>query len=232
MIIVANGQPRSGSTLVYNITRLIALSKGRLGTTAGMNPPQVNQWIKDRREGKAADFDVIKCHYYIPHHGRLVDMRLLYTYRNPLDALASSTRVKGAVFEKMGYDLFIGGLHYDYSHYCAMAHVDTVGRLMIKYEDLQADVRRFIIHIADRMGIRLTTAGVHSIADELAVDRMKKLADSVEVDSTTQIRRGHIGPKLGAPNGWREQLPPWIIERVRTEFRHWLAESWPALLEY
>lgn len=234
MIVVINGQPRSGSTLAFNIVRLIALAKGRLRQSSGTNPPALDRWIANEAvAGK--QIDLFKCHYWVPRSTG-IGLSLIYTYRNPLDVIASSVRVpdKRHVFEASGYDPFIAGLHYDYSHYCAMQMLASADYnqwlLQIRYFEMHADPLNTVGRIAKHLGIRLSEGAAASIVDELAVDRMKNLADNVDVDEATQIRRGHISETMGVPGAWRT-LPAEIVRRIREEFRFWIEDQWPYLME-
>lgn len=247
MIVVVNGMPRSGSTFAFNIAREILMRNGMLKVDGGATASDIIKKLHDYHTIPTTSTPVItddvvregvelyKCHYFIPptcpYCNRKV--KLIYTYRNPLGALASSIRVKREVFEKMGYDLFIGGLEYDYSHWCAMmwafcTSLTSHQKIAQRYEDFMRDPFYALAYpITQLLDIKVDDFELHEIIRLFSPKKMREVSESVtpgSVDVETHLRYNHISEDLGNPDSWRTVLPAEIVERVKTQFASWMRE--------
>jgi hypothetical protein len=94
MLVICNGMERSGSTLQYNIARLIVETKG-LGRSEGY-PFKQGEWEKGaailQQWQLCSDWVVIKAHSIHPKLESLArdkNTRVLYIFRDPRDVAAS-----------------------------------------------------------------------------------------------------------------------------------------------
>jgi hypothetical protein len=233
MIVVINGMPRSGSTLAFNVTRALASAANRLNEAipSAMTQSDIHHFLWDQR---ADAFDpsiaVVKCHYFVPPLDPMMNrhVRMVYTYRNPMDALYSSTQVpeKTKVMRHMGYEPFIGGLEFDYSHCLSMLWMNSEYQLMLRYEDFVDQVAEGMVYpIAAFLDLPRTTELCKKIADEFAVERVRRLtSEQAGADMVTQFRRDHVSANLGRPGMGAKKLPKAIVERLRVQFHMWMKE--------
>lgn len=233
MIVVINGQPRSGSTLAFNVTRALASAGSRLNEDfpSAMTQSQLHHFLWRERD---ATFDpaiaVVKCHYFIPPLDLMMNrhVKMVYTYRNPLDALYSSTQVpeKTKVMRHLGYEPFIGGLELDYSHWLSMLWMNRESKLMLRYEDFVDRVAENMVQsIALFLGLPSTNEICEEIANQFSAERVRSLtADQIGADMVTQFRRGHVSADLGRPALGEKKLPKEIVDRLRTQFHMWMKE--------
>jgi hypothetical protein len=239
MIIVVNGMPRSGSTLAFNIAREILRRHDMLGRFGGASASDINNALHECHRSPPApsrQIELYKCHYFIPPTCPFCNrnVRVIYTYRNPLGALASSIRVKSEVFEKMGYELFLGGLEYDYSHWCAMMWVFNNSmmnyqKIIERYEDFVKDPFNCLAYPISRMlDIKCDDRELKEITEMFSSERMRQMSDVIlpgHMDAVTHLRYNHISEDLGDPDAWRKILPSEIVDRVKLQFAEWIKEG-------
>ena len=232
MIVVVNGQPRSGSTLAFNIARRLAERFGTVSEVGGATASRIQELLDWEAENPTDAISVFKCHYFIPMPRHFYNVKLIYTCRNPLDVLTSSMRVpeKAVVFEKMGPAPFIGGLEFDYSHFCSMINLPLHTKTMCRYEDFYNDTNEGLaLQISILMGFHTSTGMLQEIVDEFSKEKMKQIGDAMfdtaaKVYPETHIRAGHVSKSFGAPGSWRGNLSPELEERVRHQFKMWMKE--------
>ncbi len=221
MITVVNGMHRSGSTYIFNIVKgIYSHSYSQFGFTS-IGAKYVNEYIlrtiEDRdnlREDRALLF---KTHNYIPHSQsayQTANMRYpgmarsIFTYRNPLDILAS--------LMLLPVNRQPAAQHIDpITEECTeFMHIRFKGEcLMLKYEEFKDDPS-IVRTVADHLGLLTHLEPDHKvfreIFDSLSIDKMKAISDSVvlgKIDQGTELRSGHISEYKGVPGYWREVLP-------------------------
>ena len=233
MIVIINGMPRSGSTLAFNVTRRLVQISGRLNESfpAAMTQSGLHRFLLNARSDPLDhSIAVVKCHYFIPPFDCAMHrhVKIIYTYRNPLDAMYSSIKIpeKAKVFEKMGYEPFIGGLELDYSHWLSMIWMPMTIKTMLRYEDFAGRVATNMVEpIAGFLGLYIDSMTYQSIANEFAVERVRNMTQDQHVaDSVTQFRPGHVSKGLGKVGRGAEHLPPVIAARIRLQFEMWMKE--------
>ena len=188
MIVMCNGMPRSGSTMQYNMVRILLLATGRAtahGFTAsrqahthGVSDEQMRAW------GTEDHFHVVKMH---EAHPLLTDLaqaneaRVCYIYRDLRDVAASSKRAFGQRGEGL-----LQAVGEAYRHYVdlSVARAEAPGRfLWQRYEDVLADLKPAVAQAATFLDLALDDEGLAAAADLCSVERAAAACDEV---------RGHL----------------------------------------
>lgn len=193
-IIFSDGMPRSGSTLVFNIARLILQSDPDRKLSTG--------WVRDARRLPPADIYLIKTHGLNPVDAWRAS-RIIYSYRDPRDALVSHARKFGTVPTIDTCRQWIRDFDFAKKH----AH------LMLRYETAMSDLPRTIDRIAGLLKMPVDT---REIAEGLPGDPAKRRGQ----DKETLFFEGH---RTGTEAGdWREVLAPALQSQISEEFGPWL----------
>lgn len=210
MLVVCNGGHRTGSTLAYNIVRLIFETKGIGHALGGF---EVDQALIERHANQG-DWRVVKTHLWVPETS-WDNVRILCTYRNPLDVAASLVRKPPPVNEDRVYEL----LTKQREVIKALQHrTDT---LFLRYEEMYREMQCWIREIARFVGVETTADEMARIRESLSIDQVIRFCNSLEADAadeTTQWRRGHVSPTRGEPGAWKTVLSPECVEKIRREF--------------
>jgi len=222
MLILVCGMHRSGSTLVWQITRMLLADRPNV-----LYPRHTT--IDDFRAA-AADSDVTlmaKVHFRpayrdvaFPQEGALY----LYTYRDVRDAVASLYRKgrfavgspqRGPAQSRMLTRREMAG---DVL-WTSMANVWTA-----KYEDFRDDIPGLIHSLADMLGATVDEERVAAIAADVDIEAQQERARAALVsgiDAGNRITANHITD--GRSGAWRETLTDDEVAAVEAESAGWLA---------
>lgn len=203
MIIVCNGGYRTGSTLAYNICRLVASRAGLMVNALGCSHDHLVELCLGH-----FGFWVAKSHFFVPLQC-LPHLRIVYTCRRPLAVAASLKLWK----PHQDDDWIVSELR----RQRAMTEYlsDCQDTLVIPYDQLVSNMEVTIKDIAAHMGIGIGEDQVVRIKDELAVVRIKELSQAIPPgrhDPITQFRHNHI--QDGGDDYWRKILSPALVERI------------------
>ena len=221
MLVLVCGMHRSGSTLVWQITRLLLEGQPVL-----RNPRDVE--LKDFA-GAAADPDdllMAKVHYRptfaeeeFPRDGAIY----LYTYRDLRDAIASLYR-KGRYTKR---DPRRGPRNSRLTARRELAGNDMwtsmPGVWIAKYEDFRDDVPGLVRNLATTLQIDLTEERLAAICAEVGIDAQKQRVQAalvVGIDEDSRITQNHITD--GREGAWRDTLTEGELGAIELESGAWL----------
>ena len=170
MILICNGMPRAGSTLQYNLARLV-IEESALGEAHGYYAKDDYQhslrlfasWRRDCR------FHLVKTHDLLPIVGeaqRSEAISVCYIYRNLFDVAASLKRKFKLEDEPLltRLDDMIA-VHDEL--------IKIPGTLVQRYEDVVAALPNAVCQIANLVGVALESEAIHRIADRCSLTSMK-----------------------------------------------------------
>lgn len=222
MLILVCGMHRSGSTLVWQITRML------LSDRPNIQYPR--HTTIDDFHAAAADPGVTlmaKVHFRpayrdvtFPREGALY----LYTYRDVRDAVASLYRKgrfpvgstqRGQAQSRMLTRREMAGD----ALWTSMASVWTA-----KYEDFRDDVPDLIRSLAEVLGVTVDEARVAAIAADVDIEAQRDRARAALVsgiDAGDRITANHITD--GRTGAWRDTLTDEEVASVEAESAEWLA---------
>jgi hypothetical protein len=135
-LIVSAGMPRSGSTLLFNILRLILQSKYGTDFYSGLEPSQVTTL--------SAKSYLLKVHELTDFHLHFSD-KMFYTFRDMRVAAVSNSKKFNVPITMELFDNWMIQFELAQSH----------GAYMIQFEDLIRDVPWYIEDIAFALGISI-----------------------------------------------------------------------------
>lgn len=240
MIIACNGMLRSGSTLQYNMVRLLVEAAG-VGKSEGYyTAAELDDKKADLRSwGADARYHVIKLHDFYPDTARMVGegvMKVCYIYRDIRDVAASAKRKWGhrgkALIEitDEAIDIYrkIRGME---------------GILVQRYEQVMAGKEEAVREISSYLGLKVSDNVIKNICEELSIENVKKFTDRgaslykfiflakkiglpVSVyDSKTLLHKSHISENRGAVGTWHNTLTADEVKSIVDRHRDWLKEE-------
>ncbi len=219
---------RSGSTLVWQITRQLVDGQPGLRNPRGVEPEEF-----PAAAANPDDLLLAKIHYRgnlkesdFPDEG----VRYLYTFRDPRDVVASLFRkgrfkpdnpkrgpqnsrliarreIKGDGFWRARKQLWVG-----------------------RYEDFQGDVPGLVRNVADFLGIDITDERVAEIARDVDIEQQQERvweSRTSGVDPDLRVTANHITD--GRHGAWRDTLTPEETAAIETECAAWLVAHGYAL---
>jgi hypothetical protein len=200
-LIYSAGMPRSGSTLLFNILKILIEEKYQ-------GEKIVTGWTEDAFNFPKADVYLVKTH----HLHRFDTMRAyktIYTFRDIRDVLVSRLRKFNAkpTIEIVRYyieqDIF------------ARKHAN----LCLKYEDIMANQGNAIEQIKSVFRISIPTIDI--IKQLPSINESEGLDN--KHDSNSLLYKNHItGTKKGE---WHTILNEKLLDQIHHEFKWWLKEN-------
>jgi hypothetical protein len=199
-IIYADGMPRSGSTLLFNIIRLVLLSNPDCRLSSG--------WVRDARNLPAANTYLIKTHS-LNALDTLRSNKTFYSYRDLRDALVSLLR-KGGETPSMK-------TAHQWVEWFEAARKNA--HLMVRYEDMTADVPAVVRLVAAEFGYEVDVDDIVSRLPTGAPDRSSRAPYS----PTTLLHQAH---KTGTASGeWRTLFEPAFRRQINSELGWWFEQN-------
>jgi len=198
-LIFSAGMPRSGSTLLYNILRLILEEQYGDDLTHG--------WVEDLKTIPGKKVFLIKTHS-LDLHDRRRASKIFYTFRDIRDVMVSRWKK----FDKEpGMDMV---RYYIRQYQFAKKHADMV----IQYEAFTEHIPDYIRQIAQTLNYPVD---VDTITNKLP--DIKTNAPN-QYDSGKSLLHGNhaTGTKK---EEWKELLPESLQQQIHKEFDWWLKEN-------
>jgi hypothetical protein len=231
MIVVCNGMQRSGSTLMFNLIRIV-LEKTRKGRRVYKRHP-----LDDLIAMKGDDplHILTKRHYVdLPKYvNRRSKVRFLFTYRHPVDVAASHLRIPEHAYWDL--DQLFETLDRDYQDWqdaCALPDLCKTIEYTTLYNDTQKELYGAI------SWLRINGRGLRNIVDKAVSDfdprkvrvRAKKV---VKADPVTQLRPQHVSATLGNTdrNAVLSAMPRDMVQELQSRYHAWI-DAVPAWKPY
>lgn len=197
--VIVNGPRRTGSTLVYNIARLILLEVG--GVAHGVLPAESAADLV-KSEPKPS---IVKVHNWFASYPHTeVSYVHLFTWRDPADTLASHL----AFPETRDLDAALDEIRDG-----ARAYVEAQRRRdtrLIHYENLFAHLEGGIYAIGTMLGFDVSPALAEKICaavDPAATRAYTMLLKDGNPDPWTELRYAHVSDTLGHPGRGKTLTP-------------------------
>ncbi len=198
-LILSGGMQRSGSTLLFNILKLVLSHDKQKVLSAG--------WVHDIERLPAGDIYLIKLHHINWLRG-LRAAQVFYTYRDLRDALVSFSRK----FDQPTIELarkWIADFQW------AERHADR----MIRYEDLIGNLEEVVSCL---MGDLHISAPVQEIIANIPDDKSGQNRDGRHSMETLF----HSGHRTNTRTGeWRRELDSDLLDRLHSEFDWWFLKN-------
>lgn len=198
--ILTAGMSRSGSTLLFNMVRLLCKETGCL---------VYSTYYRDYQADRQCEWTVIKLHGYLDSFHRKADF--IFTPRRDMrDAVASAIRIKGIPNTRAAVEAYadkIIRLH----HGAWREHSDYE----IPYELVIWNKRPHLVNIASVLGI------------DVDIDRVLEKIDAIKgngtedgYDNETIMLHNHITD--GRVGSFRDQLSAETVEFLNEKYSEWL----------
>lgn len=211
ILILSAGMPRSGSTWMYNVLRLLLNSWPGIGSRLGAG------WYQDIDRMMGNPYVLLKLHF---HTGVLCDKAhaVFYSYRDIRDALASQQRRFGGEASMQWADEYVR------SHEQWMLRADYV----MKYEDMLYDKPGIVAGLARSIGERFpapswTAAATWSVEEIIAeIEGMSYESPGPKNPDYNEVTLFHPRHMTDGRRGsWRETLDPGLAAAVEAKYRWW-----------
>ena len=197
------GMPRSGSTWLYNVLRLLLqrqLSEGQAFSSG---------WFANRQSVDDEGLQLLKLHKYDAEMARSARF-IAYSYRDPRDALASARR-------KFGTPLTLGWLDDCIGQHDAWV---KVAQHVLRYESMLDDPQKQARALARRLGLPATLGeAVCAEIGELSFDSAGPRNE--QYHDINLFHRDHRTSD-GQPGRWRTELPAALQTEIQERHAQWL----------
>ena len=211
MIVAMCGMQRSASTWSYNVCREILQRAGlKIDPSSGQYSPE--DLAEKASEGAAPNTALLLRSHW--PHPTMIDrlkkgeIRIVYTVRDPRDALASVMYTFENNFKNAVRDLERSLSFMDHL-------ISNGGALLLRYPDIIRSPDRVISETADYLQTPITEDKIQYIAEKLSRDKLKKRAENLNpdkqkvfegfsYDAETLLLNNHI--RSENPSRWQEQL--------------------------
>jgi len=195
--------PRSASTWMYNVIRILLEEKHPNQVSAG--------WVADYKTLEKKPVHLIKIHRFDKYWVRRADV-VLYSYRDVRDAFASAIRK---------FDIE------PHTKFCEQWIRDdkdwkNAADCVMRYEDFVENQEKEIHKIAAALGIK--NYSVENILQQIA--DLKSGAKSKEKphDKQSLFHKNHATTKGGHGN-WHSEINGELLHQIETECREWFIEN-------
>lgn len=192
---IINGPRRTGSTLVYNIARMLltALTDAR---AHGVVAPEIADVLVVPNPRP----QLVKVHNWFVTRdaGTVVH---LFTWRDPADTLASHLAFPETPDEAYALVEVATGHR---SLTIARTRTDT---RIVHYENLYPATADGVTAIGTMLGLDVPPALATDIAAAVDVHRMREATTTGSTDAATELRRTHVSDTLGKPGRGRTLTP-------------------------
>lgn len=171
MLVICNGMPRSASTWSFNVVREL-LSDGGAQSFCGYDE-NLYRFFKSAPP-ETRDL-ILKCHSLDPMGLALVRSgaaKLIFTWRDPVDATASFMEMFEPDFER---SLAIIKIALD----LMSEHKKHGNGLLLKYDEIVQDGAQAVQRVATYLGLCTDRARAASIAEDMGLDKMRRRLEEI-----------------------------------------------------
>ena len=226
MIVLCTGMIRSGSTWSFNVCKNIMQRNGSLFS-------EYNESVESIFKERGNNFDniLIKCHG-ADEFGRLLIkhscVKLVYTYRQPMEAIISGMQVFDKSFEEQ-----LGSIKKSLEF---MLYQKKYGAHIIHYDEIANNSLDTIRKISDYLGYVLELDEVLLINSKLSKENLKKFTDQISkndknvidagytfYDKDTLLHRKHIRGEKS--KNWKDILTQKQIEFAISSLKPYVDDS-------
>jgi hypothetical protein len=184
MLIICNGMPRSASTWTYNVAMALLRETG-LRVHGGYG----DRLVEFLKSAPAADHIVVKTPFLTPVGRTLARTgaaRVIYSWRDPADAIGSAM----AVFDKPFEELLAA---MDASLELRAFHHSTGNAVILAYQRIIGDPRTVIREIAAYLALPMTGEALDCIETATSLRQMQRAAQRLSaLDPSTLLFPKHI----------------------------------------
>lgn len=250
-LIFVSGMKRSGSTWSYNVCRYLLenvygekrVAKGYVGEGKAVEGviDSINTTGHNKAVAKNKDASLLKFHYPTDRLVKLVATgraKNVYTYRNPLDALASDIDFFRLPFNNsLNNILFSLKAMHEWRRYPGTLYIDFAN---INVHSM-VEVQRISEHLGlltDEATIKLCSEAnsyqkAKQLSEEMAhwsPERLKRITANISMtfDPVTLLHVGHAS--AGAARDWRKTLTKDQAKIALEAMEPWLPENYKFLL--
>ena len=241
MLIICNGMPRSGSTLQYNIARLL-VTKLQIGFAEGFISEK--GWKRSKSKlpewESAKAYRVIKSHNIPPEWVETTSMNrcYLYIYRDLRDVAVSMKNKFGHKGSKLilALDVAIDG----YEKISKTSKKNNV--FWQKYEDVVRDIPKAIVEQSSFLKLKLDPLVKQEIVQECSLSHINKITQKLQgnyrtilysflrklhitiysFDKESLYHPDHISKNNGAIGAWKSELSKGEIDIIESKYNSWL----------
>lgn len=225
MLVICNGMPRSASTWSFNVV-LGLLRRLEPGSAVHSGYDEnVAHFVQS--QPPSAPHALLKCHQ-LDARGRALaqagDAKVIYTWRDPADAIASCMRTFAQDFETA-----LGTIDASIELYCL--HRQQGSALIVHYEEIETHAASAVGRIAGHLDLDPGPDTISAVAEETSSRRMREKSESLPTeafllalsgvgiahDPETLLHRNHI--RDGSSGYGRRQLTAVQLERVDSRLR-------------
>ncbi|QDT61735.1 Sulfotransferase domain protein [Stieleria bergensis] len=203
-IFLSAGMPRSGSTWLYNVARLLIESDTSLSKRFTFG------WVGDFKKLPTQGSCLIKLHEFDAEIAESADV-ILYSYRDIRDATASPVRKfnKAATLDMV--DQFVR----EHGQWAAKANY------VMRYEDMLVEKETIVQQVATTLGIaEIDPAVITASVEALAYESKGKKRKTYHKQNL--YHRNHITD--GRHGSWQGVLSDEFVEAIEQRHAEWLHE--------
>lgn len=241
MLIICNGMPRSGSTLQYNIARLL-VTKLQVGFSEGFISKK--RW--ELSKTKLLDWESAKAYHVIKSHTihpdwmqtSSINRCYLYIYRDLRDVAVSIKNKFGHEDNKLilALDKAIEG----YENISKTSKKNNV--CWLKYEDVVRDIPNAIMEQASFLKLKPDYRIKQEIVQECSINYVNKITQKLQGNYRTKLysffrklhmpvhifdneslyHPDHISKNNGAIGAWKSELSIREIGIIENRYNSWL----------
>lgn len=203
-LLLAAGMPRSASTWMYNAARLLLADSPKTAESFAAG------WIDDLPRLPAARHVLLKVHMYDDRLAERAD-RILYSYRDVRDALASAYRKFGSVPTLLRADEILK----EHEQWTGVADY------VMRYETMLVDKNDVVRSIADALGVACDDPD-SVVAKIEEMDYSSPGPKNDRYHEVNLFHRGHV--TRGGRNTWEEDVDSRVIASIEAKYRDWFEE--------
>lgn len=212
MIIVCNGGNRTGSTLSYNIARVLCELTGIEHSCFGSTPEQTMNLLINPLQ----PVHVVKMHHWSPPD--VQSIKTIHTVRDYREVAASYSMLQEADGNKCDWEKVMSLLHEQRELTKALKHKDNV--LFLWYNSLMEALPIQIEMVADFINIKAKPSIIDRVVKQVDINYAKQRCKDMRGGAcyVSQLRKNHIGKFNGQPRMWdTDNLPLWVEQRIDKE---------------
>ncbi len=202
-LILTASMPRSASTWMYNVTRILLEQQHPNQVSAG--------WVADYKTLEKKPVHLIKIHRFDKYWAHRADV-VLYSYRDVRDAFASAIR-KFDIKPKM--------------QFCEQWIEDDIAwknkaNCVMRYEDFVENQENEIRKIANTLEVE--NYSVENILQQIADLKSTVLSKEKQHDTQSLFHENHATTKGGHGN-WSNEINGELLQQIENEFEDWFKNN-------